>query len=161
MRSYIETIEKMGKSTVLVLATPGLEMDLLPALYDALEECGSSARLDVVIYCRGGVVNAARRIALLFHSFSPHIRFIVPHYCESSATAAVLAAHEIIAGPIASFSPIDPMLQGEPSKCGDPAGAVSAQDVRLFVRMNQDWFGATESEALHQAASVMCANFFP
>jgi hypothetical protein len=161
MRAQIKSVESMNKSTTLVLATSTLEMDLLPALYDALQECGNAARLDVVIYCRGGLVNAARRIALLFHTFSPRIRFIVPHYCESSGTVAALAAHEIIAGPVASFSPFDPMLQGEQSKVDDGPQALSAQDIRLFARMCRDWFGVPENEASAQTMSAMCANFFP
>jgi hypothetical protein len=161
MRAYIERLESMNKSTTLVLATSTLDMDLLPALYDALQECGKAARLDVVIYCRGGLVNAARRIALLFHQYSPHIRFIVPHYCESSGTVAALSAHEIVAGPVASFSPFDPMLQGEPSKSDTDPHAISAEDVRLFAKMSRDWFGLSENDASVQTMSAMSANFFP
>ena len=161
MRTHIESIERMNKSTTLVLATSTLEMDLLPALFDTLQECGNAARLDVVIYCRGGLVNAARRVALLFHLFSPRIRFIVPQYCESSGTVAALAAHEIIAGPVASFSPFDPMLQGEQSKSDNEPRAISAQDIRLFAKMCQDWFGLPENEASAQTISAMSANFFP
>jgi hypothetical protein len=162
MRAHIETIERKRESAVLILAATNLEMDILPALYDALRERGNTGRLDVVLYCRGGIVNAARRIALLLHEFSSRICFIVPLYCESSGTILALAGHEIIAGPTASFSPVDPHLQADHhQKSGGQPDAISVEDVRVFSRMAQDWFGMPEAEAQSQALSVMCANIFP
>ncbi|HEX4158762.1 MAG TPA: hypothetical protein VHY79_09815 [Rhizomicrobium sp.] len=146
---------------MLVLATTNLEMDILPALYDTLCERGDTGRLDVVFYCRGGIVSAARRIALLLHEFSSHICFIVPFYCESSGTIAALAGHEIIAGPAASFSPVDPHLNSAQEQSSEGSGAISAENVRLFADMCRDWFGMPEPEAQTQSLSVMCANVFP
>ncbi|MDP3748523.1 MAG: hypothetical protein Q8Q88_15900 [Phenylobacterium sp.] len=158
----IEEIERRRGSTVLVIAATNLEIELLPPLYDTLREIGRSERLDVVFSCRGGVVHAARRIALLLHDFTDHLSFIVPHHCESSGTITVLAAHEIIAGPVAVFSPIDPLLQTSPTASdeGGPLG-ISAQDVRLFSQMSKDWFGLEEDEARQKALSVLCDNIFP
>jgi hypothetical protein len=106
-------------------------------------------------------VTAARRIALLLHEFSSHICFIVPYCCESSATIIVLAGHEIIAGPVASFSPVDPHLQSDQSASSAEPNAISVQNIRLFARMCQDWFGTSESEGKSTSLSVMCSNFFP
>jgi hypothetical protein len=163
MLSSIEGIERKRESAVVVLATTNLEMDILPVLYDALLERENTGRLDVVLYCRGGIVSAARRIGLLLHEFSSHIGFIVPLCCESAGTIVALAGHEIIAGPMASFSPVDPHLQSEQQQKGpdgQPA-AISVEDIRLFTKMSQDWFGIPEIEARNQALSIMCANIFP
>jgi len=161
MRACIESVERMARSTVVVLATTLLELSVLPALYDALRECEETDRVDVVIYCRGGELNAARRVALLLHSFASHIRLIVPHYCESAGTALALAAHEIVAGPVAGFTPFDPILEGGQSGAGGQPNAICAEDIHLFARMAKDWFGVPEGEAQAQAMSVICANFFP
>lgn len=161
LRHHIEGIEARRGSTVLVFAASHLEVDLLPELYDTLRGLGSPARLDVVFYCKGGVVNAARRIALLLHELTDHLAFIVPHRCESAGTITALAAREIVAGPVAIFSPIDPLLQAAPSASGEAPLAISAEDVRLFGQMAKDWFGLEEGEAKRQAMSVVFENIFP
>jgi hypothetical protein len=162
MRAQIEKIERKRASTVLVLAATNLEMDILPALYDALRERGDTERLDVVLYCRGGMVSAARRIALLLHEYSARICFIVPLHCESSGTILALAGHEIIAGPMASFSPVDPHLQTDhQQKSGGQPDTISVEDIRLFGKMAQDWFGMPELEAQSRALSAMCTSIFP
>ncbi len=159
--SQIRDLEEKRNSRVIVFAASNLEIELLPDLYETLLEMGHVKRLDVVLYCRGGIVNAARRIALLLHEFTDHLSFIVPHYCESSSTILVLSAHEIIAGSMAIFSPIDPHLQSsDPSTDGSPM-ALSAEDIRLFGEMSKDWFGLEEQEAQAQSLSLLCSSIFP
>ena len=160
IRDYIETIEQRRQSRVLVLAASNLETELLPPLYDALREIGPSERLDILFYCRGGAVTAARAIALLLHQFTDRLSFIVPDRCTSSGTIAALAAHEIVAAPAALFSPVDPLLQA-PLAGDEGPTAISAQDVRLFGEMSRDWFGLAEDEARLKAFSVLCENVFP
>lgn len=161
IRRHIEELEARRDSTVLVFAASHLELELLPELYDTLRGLGRPERLDVVFYCKGGVVNAARRIALLLNQFTEHLAFIVPHRCESSGTITALAAREIVAGPVAVFSPIDPLLQSSPSPQAEGPNAISSEDVRLFSQMAKDWFGLEEGEAKQQALSVLCSNIFP
>ena len=161
IRQAIEAMEARRDSRVLVFAASNLEIEFLPSLYDVLREIGPTKRLDVLVYFRGGVVNAARRIALLLHQFTDRLAFIVPDRCESSGTIAALAAHEIVAGPAAVFSPVDPLLQAPPASPGDGPLAISAQDVRLFGEMAGKWFGLEEKEARLKAMSVLCENIFP
>ncbi len=160
IRRHIEELEARRDSTVLVFAASHLEVDLLPELYDTLRGLGRPARLDVVFYCKGGVVNAARRIALLLHELTGHLAFIVPHRCESAGTITALAARELIAGPVAVFSPVDPLLQASSGQAEGPA-SISSEDVRLFSQMAGDWFGLEEGEAKRQAMSVLFENIFP
>lgn len=161
VRRQIEEIERQRGSQVLVFAASHLDIELLPALFDLLRQAGSTERLDILIYCRGGVVTAARRIALLLNEFTDHLAFIVPDHCESSGTIMALAGEEIIAGPAAIFSPIDPLLQGSPSSPDSGGDAISSEDVRLFRKMSEDWFGLEENEARAHALSILCENVFP
>jgi hypothetical protein len=157
----IAAIERRRGSRVLVLAASHLDTDLLPALHDTLRALGPMERLDVLISCRGGAVGAARAMAVLLHQFAGHLTFIVPDRCTSAGTILALAGHEIVAGPAAIFSPVDPLLQG-PLASGDEApGAISAQDVRLFGEMSRAWFGLAEDEARLKALSLLCDNIFP
>lgn len=160
MKQRLEELERSRGSRVVLIAASHLELDLLPVLYDTLGEIGRTQRLDVLFYCCGGVVHAARRIALMLHGFTDHLSFIVPDRCESSGMIAALAAPELVAGPAAIFSPVDPHLE-TPSGSGEGPSAVSAQDVRLFALMAENWFGLAESEAKARALTVLCESIFP
>jgi hypothetical protein len=156
----IQRIETLRKSRVLVLAASNLELEILPQLYDQLLKLGKVERLDVVIHSRGGIVNAARRIALLLRQFTEHLCFIVPYYCESSATILTLAADEIIAGDLAIFTPIDPHLHGGESEDADPS-SLSCLDIKMFGNMSENWFGVDANEAREQSLSLLCNSIFP
>lgn len=144
-----------------MLGASNLDIDLLPPLYETLRRVGHSPHLSVVIYSRGGEVHAARRIALLLHEFTDRLSFIVPHFCESAGTIMALAGREIIAGPLAIFSPIDPHLTATDDSRGGSPPALSAQDIRLFCKMSEDWFGLDPQEAQHRALPLLCDNIFP
>ncbi len=161
LSAAIRELEAKGQGRVLVFGAISLDIDLLPPLYEILRGIGPAERLDVLIFSRGGSVNAARRIALLLHEFSGRLRFIVPHYCESAATLMVLAAPQIIAGPLAIFSPTDPHLtSADGGRDGSPS-ALSSQDIRLFREMSQDWFGMDEPQAQARALPLLCESIFP
>jgi len=158
LKGGIEALERTRGGRVLVLAATALELDLLPILYERLREMGPTERLDVLLWCRGGQVGAARRIGLLLHQFTQRLAFIVPDRCESAGTLLVLAGREVAASPIAVFSRVDPQLDsGAP---GGP-GAIAAEDVRLFAEMAERWFGLAPAEAGADALSTLSANVFP
>lgn len=156
----IRRIEATRHSRVLVFGSSQLEIDLLPALYDTLSGMAINGRLDVLFYSRGGVINAARRIALLFREFSDRVSFLVPHYCESAGTVAALSADEVVAGPLAIFSPVDPILTANQAGRGGPL-ALSAQDLRLFEEMSRNWFGMEDAQAKSHALATLSSNIFP
>jgi hypothetical protein len=109
----------------------------------------------VVLHGRGGVVNAARRIALLLREHAQHLSFIVPYHCQSSATLVTLCADEVVAGPLALFSPVDPQLNGADGT------AFSSVDIQQFGQMAQDWFGVGAGEARTEALALLCNAVFP
>jgi hypothetical protein len=152
-------IELARDSRVLLLAASHLDMELLPPLYEQLRGIGPCERLDVVLHCRGGEVNAARRIALLLRRHARQLAFIVPYYCQSAATILTLAADQIVAGEMALFSPIDPLLHGG----GDDGAAttLSCMDIKRFGDMAADWFGADSQQARAQSLELLCNSVFP
>lgn len=160
LTGLIRKLEAQTGVKTLVLGASNIETDLLPQMYETLRRTGRVDAFDVVVHLRGGEVNAARRLALLLHGFTDRLRFLVPHYCESSGTVMALAAHEIVAGPMAAFSPIDPHFAGAEGQGGGPS-ALSAQDIRLFAAMSRAWFGLEEQQARAQALPVLCENIFP
>lgn len=155
LSQHILALQQIRDSKVLVIAASHLELDLLPNLYEHCKDLGHCPRLDIVLHGRGGVVNAARRIALLLRQNTEHLTFIVPYHCQSSATLLTLCADEIIAGELALFSPIDPQLEGE------NGSAFSGLDIQLFGEMVQQWFGVAADEARNQSLGMLCNSVFP
>lgn len=152
---YIRQLESLRQSRVLVLAASHLDIELLPALFDQCTDIGRCARLDVVLHGRGGVVNAARRIALLLRRHTEHLAFIVPFHCQSSATLLTLCADEIIAGELAQFSPIDPQLNGA------DGSAFSGLDIQHFGAMAETWFGLEPAQTRAESLALLCQSVFP
>lgn len=152
---HLRALELARDSRAIVLAASHLDMELLPALYELCQGIGRVRRLDVVLHGRGGIVNAARRIALVLRQHARHLSFIVPFHCESAATLLALGADEIIAGDLALFSPIDPQLDGA------EGGALSSLDIKRFGDMARQWFGVDASEARQQSLSLLCGSIFP
>lgn len=155
LRQHIEQLERMRRSRVLVLAASNLDVELLPALYEECRSIGRAERLDVVLHGRGGIVNAARRIALLLRAHADHLAFIVPFHCESSATLLTLCADEIVAGELALFSPIDPLLGGT------DGATFSGLDIKLFGDMAASWFGFEQETARTESLALLCNSIFP
>ena len=72
-----------------------------------------------------------------------------------------LGAHEIIAGPLALFSPIDPLMNSMTSLEDGTPGSISAQDIRLFGEMARNWFRLDERDACVQSLSMLSGSIFP
>lgn len=158
-RSTLTQLEQLRDSKVLVLAATHLDLDLLPHLYNELQHLGSVRQLDVVLQCRGGEINASRRIAMLLRSYCEQLNILVPYFCQSAATMLALAADNIIAGELAMFSPIDPHLHG--SGAGEAATAVSSLDISKFKDMAADWFGLSSEQSQTALLTTLCEQLFP
>ena len=155
LREHIGAIERARGSTVLVLAASHLDLELLPALYEECRRFGPADRLDVVLHGRGGIVNAARRVALLLRAHARELRFIVPFHCQSAATLLALCGDEIVAGELALFSPIDPILNGADGT------AFSGLDIKQFGAMAEAWFGLDRDAAGAEAVALLANSVFP
>lgn len=155
LTGHIAQLERRRDSRVLVMAASHLDMELMPELYRQCRALGPVRRLDVVLHGRGGVVHAARRIALLLREQAGHLAFLVPYHCESSATLLTLCGDEIVAGDLALFSPIDPQLHGI------DGSAFSALDIKAFGDMAEQWFGLDAAAAREQALALLCHGVTP
>lgn len=142
----------------LVLAASNIDAGLSPALDDALARIGFVPQLDVVVWLRGGEVDAAHRLALRLHAATGRLRFVVPHVCASSGTLMALAAGEILTGPLAMFSPIDPHLAG--GGAGMPE-VLSSEDLRRLPEALQMLFGLPEAAASAQALALLARRMSP
>lgn len=163
-RASIQNLRQELKGEVLVFATSYMEMEILPQLYNVLSKLSHVEKLNVVLYTKGGSVNAARRIGLLLREFAQEVTFVTPYYCESAGTLLCLSGSQILAGSMSIFTPIDPQLgaeHGNDEASGSEPGAMSCEDVRLFSEMAESWFGLEREEAQHNALQVLSNSIFP
>jgi sulfur relay (sulfurtransferase) DsrC/TusE family protein len=80
-------------------------------LYDQLEtikQDSEAKELDIFLYSRGGTTETPWKIVSLLREFFPRYNVIIPYRAHSAATHIALGAQELIMGPLAELSPVDP-----------------------------------------------------
>lgn len=144
---------RRGRPAVVLAAN--IDDDVVPVLYECLQTLGPVQALDLVLVTMGGTVTVARRLAMLLREFTAHLTVVVPHQARSAGTLLCLGADELVLGPLAELSPIDPNLTASWPPPADGSDRLSAEDVREFARMAEDWFGVTgEADRVHVLAMV-------
>ncbi|HEU4325880.1 MAG TPA: hypothetical protein VFS21_22260 [Roseiflexaceae bacterium] len=167
---YSEALRRLeelrGARTALYIAedrppAKAIDEDDSLILYELLRRGGPQRRLDLVLHQFGGRVNASRRIALLLRSYAAQLHVLIPYKARSAATVLALASDQIVMGPLAELSPIDPQIaaSGDPP-AGTPA-LMSVEDIRAFRRMAEDWFGLQREEHAMQAFALLSQRLFP
>jgi hypothetical protein len=108
-----------------------------------------------------GSVSLARSIALLLRKRARHVRVLILDQAMSAGTMLCLAANEIVMGTLSKLGPIDPhiMSAGTPPPGSPPM--ISAEDIRAFRRMAEDWFGVQNEEHRAQMLGLLCQRIFP
>lgn len=90
------------------------DIDGFVDLVDSIEE--DVNKIDILIHSPGGSPEATERIVDLIRGRFQEVSFLVPHSAYSAATMLALSGEEIIMLPSASLGPIDPQINGVPSR---------------------------------------------
>jgi hypothetical protein len=148
-----------------------IDHDAASRIYQVLRGAGRLPRLDLILITRGGMASAAWRLALLLHEFTDLLTVLVPHRAWSAGTLVCLSAHELVFGPMAELSPLDPLIgaandkaaPGEPSRRSEGAGPsiVSAEDVRAFRDVAREWFDVDEPATNAQILALLSQRVSP
>lgn len=149
--------KKLAEQPILVIAASHFDMNLLPEIYNHLNSISFNKTLNVLLYTRGGDVNATRRIALLLKHYCDKLNIIAPYYCQSSGTLLALSANRLYYSQLSIFSAIDPHLHGGQ---GEQDTALSSADIKLFSSMSKDWFN-TEITNESNMLGMLCDHVFP
>lgn len=72
--------------------------------------------IDIVLHTEGGMVNAAEQIAMALRAHPAKVTAIIPFYAMSGGTLIALAADEILMEPASVLGPVDPQIEGNPSR---------------------------------------------
>lgn len=133
----------------------------LSILYDYLKGKGKVSKLSLILSTAGGQVVSARKIALTLRDFVEHLTIMVPHRAWSAGTLLALSANELVLGPLAEFSPLDPHLNATGETLQGVPQMISSEDIRMFTEMANKWFGVHREEDNLQLLALVAQRIFP
>ncbi len=145
----------------LILYVAPLEDACVRVLYECLRTLGKKERLDVVLCTNGGDITVAHQLALLLREYAHYLTILVPHRALSAGTLLCLSADELILGPMSVLGPIDAHIGSAGSPPPDAPTTISAQDVRAFREMAEQWFGVGREEDRLQVLALVAQRIFP
>jgi len=111
-----------------------------PFIYDHLRLLGRTDKLDLVLHTRGGALDAVWPLVRLCRSMTGRFSVLVPMRALSAGTMICLGADEVIMGPAAELSPIDPTTANQFNP-RDPAGnilPISVEDVTSYFDLARE-----------------------
>lgn len=131
--------------------------DVLPFLSQHLSKIGKVPRLDLLIYSRGGNTLTGFALVNALREFADAVHLLVPFRAHSCATLVALGADQIVAGPFAQLSPIDPSITTPHGPSIQQGGEVkflpvSVEDVANYFELARKEAGLKEEQ--HLAAIV-------
>jgi len=87
-----------------------IALDILPILYEILENKGKVKKIGLVVRSNGGIIDTPLPVINVIREYCKTLSIYVPENAHSAATLISLGGNEIIMTPIASLSPIDPQI---------------------------------------------------
>lgn len=116
--------------------------DVKEPLYRVLKQIRRKEPIDLLLYTRGGDINAVWPLVSVLREFDRRFHVLVPYKCHSAGTLLALGAERIIMGPLAELSPVDPST-GNAFNPPEPANAakklpISVNDVRAYRHFVQE-----------------------
>jgi hypothetical protein len=135
--------------------------DTVPILYECLSRIGRTEDLDLVLSTTGGSIASTRQIALLLREFTAHLSILVPYRARSAGTLLCLSADRLVLGALAELGPIDSVMGSDGPPRPELPGSISAEDIRAFRAMAEDWFGVARPEDRLQVLAMLATRIFP
>lgn len=144
-----------------LLYAGGIHDGSLSHVYECMRRRGKCDRLDLVLSTAGGSITTTRQIALLLREYARHLTVLVPHRAWSAGTLLCLGGDELVLGPMAQLGPIDSHIGAAAMPPADAPGMISAEDIRAFRHMAEDWFGVDRDEDRLQVLALVAQRIFP
>ncbi len=114
-----------------------IALDILPILYDILEEAGPKKTIKLLLRSNGGILDSPLPIINLIREYCNELIVYVPEIAHSAATLIALGADKIIMSPLGSLSPIDPQLslKGKSNQDQEINMNFSVEDVAGYYKL--------------------------
>lgn len=135
------------------------EKDTL-AFYNCLRELeGEVDQLDLILHTGGGEVQTARKLVSMMYQKANKVCVLIPYKAHSAGTLICLGADQVVMGPVAELSPIDPHISMRGNFSGNGPKSMSAEDIRCFKVMAQNWFGVADNGV--ELLNLLSEKIFP
>jgi len=145
-----------------------MALDIVRPLYEHLSNIGRVDKIDFLVFSQGGDTIVPWRVVNLIREFCEHFSVLIPYKAHSAATLIALGADEIVMGPLAELSPIDPSIGTpfNPSQVEGPNAPkhpipISVEDVNGFINLARERMGITEQEHLVRVYEGLAHHLHP
>jgi hypothetical protein len=140
--------------------------DVLPYIYEHLSRIGRVARLDLLLYSRGGNTLTGFALAMALREFGERVGVLVPFRAHSCATLISLGADEIAMGPFGQLSPVDPSITTPHGPTIEREGnvqflPVSVKDVANYLELARKEVGLQQEQHLASVLGHLCERVSP
>lgn len=171
-RQLISEIEGLRGSRLITYVTSDrdncqgqIDENVVRPMYDHLLELNRAGndhgdelpQLDLLLYSRGGAVDAPWRIVSMIRSISVGFAVLVPFRAQSAATMIALGADEVVLGRKGELGPIDPSLSVQRQGAGGALidDRINVEDVMAYVQFVRDKAGITDQSGLAAALAAL------
>jgi ATP-dependent protease ClpP protease subunit len=157
-KKLIQKLEKIRKSKIITYITsdrksyppsfslPGLTTQLASEaqifLYNQLRSIGTTEKLDLFLYTRGGETNSVWPLVNIFREYSEDFSVIVPFRAHSAGTLVCLGADKIVMSEAAELSPVDPTTGNQFNPVDEidkrTRRGISVEDVIAYMELAKD-----------------------
>lgn len=140
--------------------------DIIPSFSQHLSKIGKVAKLDLLIYSRGGNTLTGFTLANAFREFGQKVYVLVPFRAQSCATLIALGADSIVMGPFGQLSPIDPSITTPHGPSIQDGGIakfvpVSVEDVANYFELARKEAGIKEEQNMATVLGHLCNRVNP
>ena len=151
-KAIIKRIEEIRSSRVISYLTGGndpfptqIAEDAVKLFFEHLRKFGKVKQIDLFLCSRGGDMLTPLRLVPLLREYCDRFCVLVPYRAHSAATSIALGADEIVMGPLAELTPVDPTT-GHPFNPQDPANPsqklpIGVEDINSFFELASDRAG--------------------
>lgn len=143
-----------------------IALDVIPVFYRHLREIGETEKLDLFLYSRGGHTIAPWRLVNLVREYCKNFSVLIPYRAHSAATLIALGANEIIMGPLAELSPIDPSISSPfnpptPGKPGEKKVQVNVEDVFGYINLAREKMDISDQDNITSVLERLIDHLHP
>ena len=177
----IKKLEKLRGSRVITYVTgdrhPAIAYqisdDAIRVLYRHLvsltSEEAKTAKVDLFLYTRGGMLVAPPRIVRLIREFAKEFYTLIPYRAHSAGTLLCLGSDGIVMGRMGELSPIDPSTSNPynpPAAPGDPRNPltkipISVEDVEAYMTLARDMAGLVSEQQKIEVFRALTGRYEP
>jgi ClpP class serine protease len=166
-KDIITELETLRQSKVIVYITgdktpnetfaTGVASDMLPLFKKILKSFGKTPKITLVIYTNGGTIDTPWPLVNLIREYCDTFEVLVLEKALSAGTLIALGADQIIMGPSAHLSPVDPST----ADMSQPQKRIEIEDIIGYIDFIKDKVGISDQATLGEMMKSLSTQITP